>query len=138
MKTIRISDAVWAKMVEHGKFGESADAVLRRLLDIDPPPAKLGHGQLQDPQRAGARRRRRSFSGPKVSPTVSDGQLRVAFTPGPERRWPLGDPNDRLLNQGVGDQAIEWAADHGARPGQLKAIRKALSDAGYRVRRRRQ
>ena len=35
MKTIRISDDVWKAMAEHGKFGETPDIVLRRILKID-------------------------------------------------------------------------------------------------------
>ena len=47
MRTIRISDAVWKAMAEYGKFGETADDVLRRILkvsesNIQPPrPGKI-------------------------------------------------------------------------------------------------
>ena len=35
MKTIRISNDVWEAMAKHGKFGETPDDVLRRILKIE-------------------------------------------------------------------------------------------------------
>jgi len=40
MRTVRISDEVWAKIAERGKFGETEDDVLRRVFKL--PPAGAG------------------------------------------------------------------------------------------------
>jgi negative regulator of replication initiation len=42
MKTIRISDDVWEAMAEHGKFGETPDVVLRRILKIGENDVRSG------------------------------------------------------------------------------------------------
>jgi len=34
MKTIRISDEVWAEIAKRGKFGETEDDVLQRIFGI--------------------------------------------------------------------------------------------------------
>jgi negative regulator of replication initiation len=41
MKTIRISDDVWNAMAEYGKFGETPDDVLRRVLKISPNTIRI-------------------------------------------------------------------------------------------------
>lgn len=41
-KTIRVSEYVWEIIVSHGKFGETADDVLLRLL---PPPLEAEEPQ---------------------------------------------------------------------------------------------
>ncbi len=42
MKTIRISDDVWNAMAKHGKFGETPDVVLRRILKIGGSDVRSG------------------------------------------------------------------------------------------------
>ena len=45
MKTIRISNDVWEAMAKHGKFGETPDVVLRRILRIDGHAVRSGGSQ---------------------------------------------------------------------------------------------
>ena len=65
---------------------------------------------------------------------VEDGSLWVVFEDGKPKVWNLpSNMADREENRRVRDLAITFANAQGATQGQIHAIMKAMSDAGYYV-----
>ena len=128
MKTIRISEDVWKYMEEHGRFGESAADVLRRGLGIPPAPdstsRRLENSTLEAEPHATVRLYRK----------VGDGFLDLTFESGDNRRWPLPAPDDKPAIRQVLYAAMDWAKERDASLGQLNAVRKALTDHGFHLR----
>lgn len=118
MRTIRISDEVWNAIAQRGKFGETPDDVLRRVFAIDPV------------NKATTRRRTATR---RMSAKVIDGKLSVAFANGPEKRWPLPIKDNKRALRTLRDTAVAFAQQQGATEGQLKAVIKAMTSAGYHL-----
>jgi hypothetical protein len=129
-RTVSITDEVYAYIAERGRFGESTDDVLRRLFSINneatPTEAPSGARVHQSSPRA-----RQRLADRRLSATVSDGFLRLAFAGGPEDKWqlPASDAHDAIAELSIKAQA--WAESHGATYGQQKAVHKALTESGY-------
>lgn len=123
MKTIRISDEVWAEIAKRGKFGEAEDDVLRRIFSIasssrpfpKPMPSRIKKAIL------------------RMSTFVRSGTLFVEFENGRKNQWGLPDQGDRDGIRKVRDIAVEFARQNSASFGQMNAVKKALTDAGYYV-----
>jgi len=125
VKTIRISQAVWDAMVKVGKFGETPDDVLRRVFGISEQANSSTDKDVPRPLRR--------LSQSRMTTKVYEGQLLVKFEDGKSKEWPLPDKSMKLEIKNVRDQAIEFATSNGATVGQLNAIRKALTEAGYHL-----
>ena len=130
MRSIKISEAVWAAIAERGRFGETEDVVLRRVFGL--PPDDFGEGTSPTGRPKRERRRRATR---RMSARTEHGQLVVRFTDdGTERRWTLPDRSDRAAIRHVREDAVAFALEHGASdPGQTNAVKKALTDAKYFV-----
>ena len=123
MKTIRISDEVWAEIAKRGKFGETEDDVLRRIFSIaglslplpKPKPPRIKKAIL------------------RMSTFVKNGTLFVEFENGKKNQWGLPAKGDRERIRKVRDIAVEFAQQNSASFGQVNAVKKALTDAGYYV-----
>ena len=127
MRDIRISEAIWEAMADHGRFGESADDVLRRMLGIppgQPEPQLNGASRPHGPERRATNRLERR---------IGDGALELTFASGESKRWTLPDRNDKASLRKVVKAAMDWAKDHNASLGQLNAVRKAFTDYGYHL-----
>ena len=124
MWTIRISEEVWEAIAAEGKFGETEDDVLRRILHLDPAPAISA--------RAGRGSRR--YASQRMSARVQHNKLIVEFQDGTKETWTLAAKTDRNAIRRIRDQAVGFARDHGASdPGQINAVKKALTANGYHV-----
>lgn len=123
MKTIRISDEVWAEIAKRGKFGEAEDDVLRRIFSIasssrpfpKPMPSRIKKAIL------------------RMSTFVRSGTLFVEFENGRKNQWDLPDQRGRDGIRKVRDIAVEFARQNSASFCQMNAVKKALTDAGYYV-----
>lgn len=125
MRSIRISDEVWSAIASRGKFGETEDDVLRREFGIDEAA----------PSSSAAPRVRPRYATDRMSTYVEDDQLHVSFKLGATKSWPLPSCDDKEGIRIVRSEATEWATDNGASPGQVDAVKKALTSAGYHLRR---
>jgi hypothetical protein len=134
MRTIRVSDAVWEHIAQHGKFGEREDDVLRRLFGLASASEATGWSSAaasMHEARSGERSRHARF---RMHAAVHSGHLVVQFQGGKEERWKLPDKNDKPAIRRVRDEAVSFALAQGASdPGQTNAVRKALTDAGYHL-----
>jgi hypothetical protein len=126
-RTIRISEAIWELMEKNGRFGESADAVLRRLLDL-PPASKARSGSTH-----GMAHTRPGHATNRLERRVGDGVLELSFASGESKRWPLPSPEEKAAIREVLRSATNWAKEHDASLGQVNAIRKSLTDNGYHL-----
>lgn len=118
MRTIRISDEVWNAIAMRGKFGETPDDVLRQVFKIEPV------------DKANMRRR---MATRRMTAKVEDGQLSVAFANGPAKKWQLPLTDSKRDLRTVRDTAVAFAEQQGATEGQLKAVIKAMTSAGYHL-----
>lgn len=116
MKTIRISNEVWNAIAKRGKFGETPDDVLRRVFRINSVRKANMH------RRVAIR---------KLSANVVNGMLSVAFTDGPSKKWQLPHKDNKREIRIVRDKALAFAEQQGATEGQLKAVIKAMTNAGF-------
>ena len=130
MRTIKISDAVWAAIAELGKFGETENDVLRRVFGLAP---EYEAERLMSSGRRGRGNRR--YATKRMSARTAHGQLVVEFTKdGTAKCWELPDKSDQEAIRQLREEAVAFALDHGATdPGQTNAVRKALTGAGYYI-----
>ena len=124
MRTVRISEEVWESIAQRGKFGETVDDVLRRLLNLGPPNSEVQRKE---------RRRIPSRASQKMSARVHNGMLTVSFEDGGRENWTLPARTDIAGIKRLTREAMEFAEQHKASEGQLHAVRKALTDAEYWV-----
>ena len=130
MRTIRISDEVWQEIAKRGKFGETEDDVLRMVFQIKANGPDQGQSM---------RRPQGHFSKDKMHAKVyqeADGScLKISFrTSGMKAEFELpGDKSDKRAIRIVLESALEFGEANGASKGQLFAIRKALTEAGYHL-----
>ena len=117
MKTIRISDEVWQEIAKRGKFGETEDDVLRRIFDLNVVA-------LHKPKK-----RRKTTNTMTVK--IEDNELLVKFADGNLNTWilPLNREDREALI--IRREAIEFAKQNGATRGQICAVIKTLTQAGY-------
>ena len=146
MRAIRISEAVWQEIAKRGVFGETEDDVLKRIFEIEgetPPPENepnLGGGPpaaVRSPPSQYSKRE--GFATDKMHARVHSGNsthyLLVSFQDGSVRdQWDLpADCSDKASIRAVMNAALDFGEVNGASKGQIMAIRKALTDAGYHL-----
>ena len=134
-RTIRISDEVWTAIAARGKFGETENCVLERILGLQ----KL-NGQLSEyvdehtikilPSNS-KQHNRKSLATIKMSADVRGGILYVSFENGNSESWRLPHKSDKVAIREIRDKAVEFAKKNGASLGQENAVKKALTDAEY-------
>jgi negative regulator of replication initiation len=126
MRTIKISDAVWAAIAEHGKFGETEDDVLRRVFAL-PPDNLTRHARSGQTGRGGKRNATK-----RMSTRVTSGRLSIEFDGVASRSFGLPDNlSDKAAIKRVRTDAHNYARAQGATQGQIDAITKALNEGGY-------
>ena len=129
MRTVRISDEVWDEIAKHANFGDSVDDVLRRVFGL----ASELDDHASQPNTRVPRRPRRNRATNRMSSHVSNGRLIVDFASGHRREFKLPQKTDKSGIRLVRDEACLFADEHDATLGQLTAVKKALTDAGYYV-----
>jgi hypothetical protein len=128
MPRVLISNDVWNAIAEHGKFGQTVDDVLRKILNL--PGARS-----EVPSTEGRRGRgNRRLAMTAMSARVERGEFVVEFSGGGRKSWNLPTRSDKQRIRAVLTDAIKFALSQGAsNPGQTNAVRKALTDAGYHL-----
>ena len=76
---------------------------------------------------------RRSFATTRMSSYINSDQLHIAFAGGSPRSWPLPPRNDKGSLRAMRDKAVAFARENGATLGQVNAVKKTLTDAGYHL-----
>lgn len=126
-RTVSVSEEVYACIAGNGRFGESIDDVLRRLLQIGEeavgPSSATAHPTSTNAVRRHTTRR--------LTAKRLDGALSLTFAAGPTRIWPLPPREDHRAIAALSIEAKAWAESQGASFGQLKAIHKTLTEGGY-------
>jgi len=137
MRSIRISEEVWQAIATRGKFGETEDDVLRRVFDL---PSNGMHNEHQPSTGAEHQASPNVKSSSRIirarqrmSAYVKANQVHVAFHRGPAQSWQLPQRSDKDGIRAVWDQAVRFALEHGATDGQVGAVKKALTEAGYHL-----
>jgi len=124
MRTIKISDEVWAVIEKNGKFRETDDDVLRRLLNISNNPTK------ENVEVRAWKERRATV---RMTQNVLNNELVLKFDGGATFRRPL-PPKERISAiREVRDAAIEFVKKNGGTKGQEHAAIRALTSRGYHV-----
>jgi len=129
MRAIRVSEEVWQAIATHGKFGETEDDVLRRILKL--PPQSTTDDSTKPSQTGRGRLPRGSYATQRMSAHTSNNQLQVTFQDGSSRSWPLPNRSDKAGIKAVRDKAVAFAREHGATIGQVNAVKKTLTDNEY-------
>jgi SeqA protein N-terminal domain len=131
MRSIEVSDDVWKEIAARGRFGEREDDVLRRVFNLPPSTPNIEAARPPwPPKRASARGP--SIATRKQSAYVEHDQLHVSYYDGPSRTWALPDRSDKAEIRRIVDEAVAFAHANGATdPGQVNAVRKALTTGGY-------
>jgi hypothetical protein len=137
MKTIRISDEVWNVIAENGKFGETEDIVLRRLLEVVQPREPRGSGLttgvgngVGQERPYGWKERRADV---RMFQRVRDGKLVLEFETGQRREWKLPAKDDAAAIRVIRDEAIDFVRENQGTEGQKGAAMRALTSRGYHV-----
>lgn len=128
VRSIRVSDAVWEAIAAQGKFGETEDDVLRRILKLK-PATDTGRSVSGGPPGRGSLR----YATKVMRSRVQGSRFTVTFDDGPEHAWNLPSKSDKDALRKVRDAAANFATEHGATQGQIYAVYKALTDAGYHL-----
>lgn len=133
-RVITISQQVWEAIAERGRFGETEDDVLRRVFKLPSPEQGAAHAATDSATRNKARAQpRRSFATDRMTSYISGNELRVSFASGPSNSWKLPPRDDKNAIRAVRDTATAFAEAHQATLGQVNAVKKTLTDAGYYV-----
>jgi hypothetical protein len=130
MRTIRISEEVWNEIAKRGKFAETEDDVLRRVFNLPENANELGFPAENRRMQSAPRR---TIAAQRMSSYIANSQLHVAFQDGASSSWELPKPTDKARIKMVLDKALIFARTNDASLGQLNAIRKALTNAGYHL-----
>lgn len=137
MHTITISEPVWQAIASRGKFGETEDDVLRRVFNLPVNSELTGDLKAKQLSNATTRQRvsgpRRSRATDRMSAYLSDTHLHVSFASGPSSSWQLPSNSDKAALRAMRDKAIAFAKKNTATIGQVNAVKKALTDAGYHL-----
>lgn len=131
MRKIEISEKVWDVIVAHGKFGETANDVLERILKIDKlEPLSTEYPIVMSPPRS-THKVRHPYATIRMSAEVRGNFLHVSFENGAVNKWQLPSPSNKEGIRKVRDLAVNFAKQNGASFGQERAVQKALTNAGY-------
>jgi len=132
MRNIRISEEVWQAIANQGKFGETEEDVLRRVLKL-PAISMSDHDQANSEmgRRLRVSGRRRSFATKRMTSFINNNQLHIEFQGETPSSWTLPDRSDKQGIRALLYKAIEFARKNGASFGQIQAVRKTLTSEGY-------
>jgi hypothetical protein len=134
MKRENIDDDVWEHIAQkYGRFGDRWCDALRRGLGI-PIPRKTSAKARNAGAKRGGRNR---FAEIRLDRKTTDKEIAFRFGDGPWKTWKL--PTDKENTQEVRrirGEALDFGRANGATDGQLNAIGKAFSDAGYYLNRK--
>jgi len=142
MRTIRISEEVWNEIAKKGKFGETEEEVLRRIFGLNEgEPIDSKHNIVKGIREKNMKQYSgRSFiRGPRMaklvlSSRVIGNKLEVVFPEiGKSQEWDLPVKSNKEEIRRILEEALDFGEKHGATDGQLKAIRKALTESGYHL-----
>lgn len=133
MPSIQVSDLVYAAIADQRRPGQTDDDYLRRVLGLPSRAEANGSGPTAYLGTGSPRRGRASFATHRLSSYISADQLHLSFQGGPSRSWPLPPRTDKVALKRIRDQAVTFARDHGATMGQVNAVKKTLTDAGYHL-----
>lgn len=135
MRTIRISEDVWNVIAAHGKFGETENDVLERLLNVPKDMNNQMKHQIVVTNPVVLHKKpndvKHPFANIKMTAEVRGKHLFVSFESGAENKWLLPDFSDKQGIRKVRDLAVSFATQNGASFGQEQAVKKALTNAGY-------
>jgi hypothetical protein len=136
-RVIRISDTTYELLGKHAQAFETPDAVMFRILQNLKVPQRPQGTVLQPPgsvTAVSARSRGPNRSKRRLRTSAKGGELMVEFAGEKVRTWSLPQSqSDKAKIRAVRDDAWAYARSVGASDGQLRAIQKALSDAGYHL-----
>ena len=131
MRTIEVSAEVWAEIAARGKFGEREDDVLRRVFGLDATKAPIS---VVRPQTSMNKPKRLNRATDRQSAYLANGHLQIEYKSGPRKQFVLpASKNEKMAIREILDSALAFGKMTGATIGQLNAIRKALTDAGYHL-----
>jgi negative regulator of replication initiation len=131
MKTIRISEEAWTAIAAQGKFGETEDDVLRRVLKISPNSSQSnGSSANESNKQYGWKERRATI---RMTQTVKGNKLILEFDSGPRFERTLPAKENRLAIRKVRDEAVGFVRSNGGTKGQEHAAIRALTSRGYHV-----
>ncbi len=131
MRTIKVSEDVWNAIASQGKFGETEDAVLRRVFKLPPDSIAEGVNITLDIRRGGYPRK--LFAKQRMSSYIRNNHLHVSFQDGSSDSWTLPNRSDKNGIRTVRDKAVAFAKTNNATIGQINAVKKALTDASYHL-----
>lgn len=127
MRTIKISDKVWEKIADNGKFGETEDDVLKRLLGLKPTTD-------DDQHQAGPRVwKQRRTTERMTQNNCRNGELVLEFDSGALFKQKLPDKNDIPAIRKLRNAAVTFVKKNGGTIGQEHAAIRALTSNGYHV-----
>jgi negative regulator of replication initiation len=127
MKTIRISEEVWEAMAKIGKFGETPDDVLRKVFNIkNDERGRIMRTEKTESVRPG-------HATTRMSSFIARNRLHVEFATGESDSWELPSISDKAGIRKTRDLAVDFATKQGASLGQVNAVKKTLTDAGYHL-----
>jgi hypothetical protein len=125
---------VWEHVAQkYGRFGDRWCDALRRGLGISIPRKTSAKARSTGPKRSGRNR----FAEIRLDRKTTDKEIAFRFGDGPWKTWKL--PTVKANTQEVRrirEEALEFGRANGATDGQLNAIGKAFSDAGYYLNRK--
>ena len=125
MITVKISENSYDAVAEHGKFGDSFDDALRRALGLSLPTSSK--------QKRSPTGHRQHHATNRMSANVQRNKLFIEFKSGAKNEWTLPERDDKEGIRRVRDAASEFAKQNDATLGQVNAVKKALTEAGYYV-----
>jgi hypothetical protein len=130
VQTIKIGERVWNAIKTEGKFGETADDVLRRLLKLDDSDEARAQGSADEGERRWKERRAKV----RMTQKIENGELVLRFDSGQTGRWKLpANKDDHAENRRVRDMAVAFVQKNGGTIGQEHAAMRALTHRGYHV-----
>ncbi|HUA68710.1 MAG TPA: hypothetical protein VMA13_09195 [Candidatus Saccharimonadales bacterium] len=130
MKTIRISEEVWAAIAAHGKFGETEDDVLRRVFKLSPNNIQTNGSSSTGQKQYGWKERRATD---RMTQTVRNNKLILEFDSGARFEEILPPKENRAAIRKFRDEALEFVKSNGGTEGQEKAAIRALTSRGYHI-----
>lgn len=128
MRSIKVSEAVWEVIAAQGKFGETEDDVLRRIFKLKPATDTRRRVSGGPPGRGSLR-----YATKVMRARVQGSRFTVTFDDGQQQSWNLPSKSEKEAIRKVREAAADFATEHGATKGQVFAVYKALTDAGYHL-----
>jgi len=119
-------DAVFEAIVR--LFPRTYDA-LRRELHL-PPRSNGGSLKVRGGRRGRGNLR---FAATRMSARIEDDCLLVEFEDANANRWELPRRSEKSEIRRIRNEAVAFAQDHGATIGQMNAVKKALTNAGFYI-----